>query len=105
MENFCTQLELKDKLCANGFSSNSIKIITNLEENSIIELKLGFFLKIISTDFTTLDFCIYNSFFEANFSMLANTKRIFSLPCEGGCYLLELNYTKFSIQDICCGSN
>ena len=101
MENFCTQLELKDKLCTNGFNTSSIKIITNIVEGSVIDLKVGFFLKILSTDLSTLDFCIYNSFFTANFSMLANSKRIFSLPCEGGLYLLELNYTKINANDVC----
>ena len=104
MESMCTFLNLKDKLCTNGFSNTSIKSYTNIQNETEIQLKFGYTLKIISTDYSTLNFKIYNSFFSGNFSLNANSCMLYSLPCEGGCYLLDICYEKACTKNICCES-
>lgn len=104
MESMCTFLNLKDKLCTNGFNNNSIKSYTNLQPNTEIGLKFGYTLKIISTDFSMLHFDLYNDFFTGHFSINANSCMLYSLPCEGGCYLLDMCYEKRCTQNMCCES-
>lgn len=104
MDNFCTYLNLKDSICSNGFNSTSVKTYTNLQKDTVIELKLGYFFKVISTEYSTLSFQIYNNFFCGNFTLDVDKNKIYSLPCEGGCYILEVSYKKYCEKNICCES-
>lgn len=104
MESICTFLNLKDKLCTNGFNNTSIKSYTNIQNGMEIKLKLGYVLKIISTDFSMLHFQIYNNFFCGNFTLDANSCMLYNLPCEGGCYFLDICYEKKCTQNVCCES-
>lgn len=106
MDRVCYTLAVRQRTCQNGIARNIDNVYTNVTTNSIIPLKFGYQLTVISKNANNITVQLSNQDQIPNmvFNIPNGNFKIFDLPVESGTLRVYVGATAIDCEEtvVCC---